>query len=443
MTTALSAMWQALAEEIGSYVSGTTTSAGATDGTTVNDTVLEDYETDDVRISGNYIRISSGTDNGNEREIPLNDSFVSSTGTITVRRAFSTQIASSVTFSIFPFKTADMTTRINNAIRDTEYLFQRIDDRNVATRANQKRYPVVSTIIGNPRQVYIERMQFGITTIEDCEAVWTELVDSNVTATLDNLDYQVGQGSLQLAVTSGVSAGDILATEVISLDASDHIGVRFAIKSTVDTDAGDLQLLLSETAQCASATETLNIPALLANQWTAVEVDYTGASSGRNVLISVGLKYTTDIGACTINLDDIQSVTTNPAAGLAEMDRWDRLMCWNYEDNGENTSYITFRDNLPKNRRLRMIGPGYIKSTDLSATTDTVAAIEPEIRHLYALVLSAFYRTRAAQANGTQREDWLNMVQEYENLAEKKGRAIRSNIPQPTQMISGWVYGNY
>ena len=280
MTTALSAMWQALAEEIGSYVSGTTTSAGATDGTTVNDTVLEDYETDDARISGNYIRISSGTDNGNEREIPLNDSFVSSTGTITVRRAFSTQIASSVTFSIFPFKTADMTTRINNAIRDTEYLFQRIDDRNVATRANQKRYPVVSTIIGNPRQVYIERMQFGITTIEDCEAVWTELVDSNVTATLDNLDYQVGQGSLQLAVTSGVSAGDILATEVISLDASDHIGVRFAIKSTVDTDAGDLQLLLSETAQCASATETLNIPALLANQWTAVEVDYTGASSG-------------------------------------------------------------------------------------------------------------------------------------------------------------------
>jgi hypothetical protein len=142
-------------------------------------------------------------------------------------------------------------------------------------------------------------------TISDCEVVWDELVDTDVTATLDNTFYKVGSGSLKLVVAAGCGAGDILATDSLtSLDISDCNEVQIWIYSTVALDAGDLQLLLGNTASCASAVESLNIPATTANTWTRHIISLANPYSD-TAIISVGLKMVTDKGAFTLWADDI------------------------------------------------------------------------------------------------------------------------------------------
>ena len=149
------------------------------------------------------------------------------------------------------------------------------------------------------------------TLIEDCEDAWNELVDGDVTATLDTDDFQVGSGSCKLVVATGAGAGDILATEAMSaIDLSDHNSVSLRIKSTVALDSGDLQLLLDNTAQCASPLEAIDIPAVSADTWTKVVLTLAAASSD-TAIVSVGLKMVVDKGAFTVNLDQIEGQTYN------------------------------------------------------------------------------------------------------------------------------------
>lgn len=143
------------------------------------------------------------------------------------------------------------------------------------------------------------------TVLEDCEDAWAEAVDGDVTSTADNADVKVGTNSVKLVVAAGASAGDKLATEAISsTDLSGVTSISLWIKSTVATAAGDLALMLDDSASCASPLETINIPALVADTWHRVRLPL--ANPGLDTaIISIGLQYVNDIGACTIRLDDV------------------------------------------------------------------------------------------------------------------------------------------
>jgi len=69
-----------------------------------------------------------------------------------------------------------------------------------------------------------------------------------------------------------------------------------------------LQLLLGETANCASPTETLNIPALTAATWKQCFGIFTGATATRDALISVGLKSAVDLANANFDVDDVEAV---------------------------------------------------------------------------------------------------------------------------------------
>ena len=143
--------------------------------------------------------------------------------------------------------------------------------------------------------------------IEDCEDTWDEYVDTNVTSTIDAVDFKAGAGSVKLDVADTAGTGIILATEAItSLDISSTDTMKLWIKSNITTTQGDLQLLLDDTPDCASPLETLNIPALTSGEWTNVELTLSNPGS-LTAIISVGLKYLTDLGTCTIHLDEIEA----------------------------------------------------------------------------------------------------------------------------------------
>jgi hypothetical protein len=145
--------------------------------------------------------------------------------------------------------------------------------------------------------------------LHTCEAAWDELVDADVTASADAVDFKVGTKSCKLAVADGCGAGDILATDAIavavSLAAVTHVGAW--VKSSVALDAGDLQLLLDNTASCASPLETLDIPALVANTWTRVNLALVAPASD-TAIVSIGVKMAVDSGAFNFWIDDIRGI---------------------------------------------------------------------------------------------------------------------------------------
>jgi len=155
------------------------------------------------------------------------------------------------------------------------------------------------------------------TLLENCEDAWNELVADGVISGIDASDKKKGTYSVKLQVTTGVAAGTILATEVLSstnMTADTHI--KLWIKSDVSCNAGDLVLIVSEVANCAGVEGTtmksVNIDALVAGVWKECTIAIT--NNYLDAVISIGLKYITDIGECTIHIDDVRRIVTSNAS---------------------------------------------------------------------------------------------------------------------------------
>lgn len=144
--------------------------------------------------------------------------------------------------------------------------------------------------------------------VEDCEDAWNELVDADVTESADTTDYKVGSASAKFVCAAGIANGDIIATESIgSLDLSGHTMLLFWAKSSVAINtAGDLQILLDDTANCASPIVTLDVPVLSAATWKLCRA--TGTFTGASAIISVGAKLTAnDPGAFNLWIDEVRA----------------------------------------------------------------------------------------------------------------------------------------
>ena len=147
--------------------------------------------------------------------------------------------------------------------------------------------------------------------LHTCDAVWDELVDGDVAAALDTTYKVEGTGCLKLTVAAACAAADILATDnITSTDISDCDTIEIMIRSSVALAAGDIQLLLDNTASCASPVESIDIPATLANTTTVHVIDLANPHSD-TAIISVGLKMITDKGAFVLYADRIKAVSSN------------------------------------------------------------------------------------------------------------------------------------
>jgi microcystin-dependent protein len=152
--------------------------------------------------------------------------------------------------------------------------------------------------------------------VDDCEDTWNESTAANVTSEVDASDFKVGSNSVKLTVGSAVTAGTILATEVISsVNLRPYSSIYVWVKSSVTASAGDLQLLLDDTANCASPVYTLNMPALVANVWKRVKLDLTHPTNDVS-MVSIGVKMVNDLGSFVLRLDDV-SIGNGFEVGIA------------------------------------------------------------------------------------------------------------------------------
>ncbi|MBA7540336.1 hypothetical protein ES705_32633 [subsurface metagenome] len=142
--------------------------------------------------------------------------------------------------------------------------------------------------------------------IEDCEDAWDEYVQAEVTSTADAVDKIVGAASAKLDVGVDAAVGRLATEAFAPKDLSPYKYLKVWLKSSIALDAGDLDILLDDHAECVSPLKELAIPALSADTWTQLALDM-GDTSGLTAIISIGIDMNTDKGAFIFHIDQVRS----------------------------------------------------------------------------------------------------------------------------------------
>ena len=244
--------------------------------------------------------------------------YTASSTTATVSPAFAQASATSDTYELWDdiYAPARIDDFINQAILDaTGHTYDPVESLALHSDGNTLRYDIPSGFSMIQNVYYRSKVDF--TRLHSCAAAFDETVDSDFTVSLDTEDKKQGAQSCKFVIAAGASAGDIATDSITSKDISGYDYIEFWVKSTVATSAGNLKILLDNTASCASPLETLSVPALSADTWTFCRVALANPETD-TAIISVGLEYDSDLGACTVWLDDI-SVVKNDSA------QWDKV----------------------------------------------------------------------------------------------------------------------
>jgi hypothetical protein len=175
-------------------------------------------------------------------------------------------------------------------------------------------------LAGGAKGVFLESLKVADSVvIDNCEDAWDSAVAANTTNAVDLVDFKVGTASVK-HVCAAAMAADVFTTEVVApgdLDTYTHIEVW--LKSSVDMAADSLRILLDDTADCASVLETLSAPALVANVWKHCRIALANPQLDL-AIISAGLQFHIDVGACNVWMDDLRAVTLARSVEVLKVD---------------------------------------------------------------------------------------------------------------------------
>lgn len=266
----------------------------------------------DDEYNGSNVIMISGTA-GNIGAIRWVSDFTGSTKDCTIGNAFDSSIASGDGYELWlpPYTVLEVNSEIGLAELEV-YAKSFVDkfDTTVFTEKERYTYSIPSGFIAIDQIEYVYSTD-KYTVLCNCDTTWSESVDSDVTVTIDTQMMREGSGCVKMVVAAGASAGDVLATASIpSVDISGCTEVELWVYSTVALAAADLQLLLDDTASCASALESLDIPATTAKVWTRHIISLANPASD-TAIISLGAKMVVDKGAFTLYVDFIKAVNAN------------------------------------------------------------------------------------------------------------------------------------
>ena len=301
---------------LGAVFVGTTTST-ASDATSVLDTSLRGG---DNQHNGKYVVATSGTNDGEKSRA---DDYAASTNDITVSPAFGATVPSGMTYELWnePYDPATIEEFLNEAILDaTGRIYDPEESVALFADGTQARFDLPSEFNMVSKIQY--RHKVSSTRIHDCGSTFDERTDGDFTQSLDTKDKKQGSQSLKMVIAAGASAADFVTDSITSKNISGYDTIEMWVKSTVATSSGNLKLLLDDSASCASPIETLSIPALSADTWTFVRMSLSNPETD-TAIISVGLEYDSDLGACTVWIDDISAVANDTAVwSLAPHTLW-------------------------------------------------------------------------------------------------------------------------
>ena len=271
---------------------------------------------DNTLIGGNdnYIGynalFTSGNNDGALRRV---SDFVESSTDLTVSPALSNSTATNDTYELWeqcyhPNAIHDF---INQAIIDTTgQAYDPVEDVSLHADGTALRFDIPSNISIINHLYY--RSSVSFTRLHSCNAAFDETVDGDIAASTDTQDKKQGTASAKFIVAGAATGGEIATDSITSKNISKYDYLECWVKSTVATSAGNLKILLDDSASCASPLEELEVPALTADTWTYVRMKLSTPELDTDI-ISIGLEYDAELGACQIRLDDIKVVQNDSA----------------------------------------------------------------------------------------------------------------------------------
>ncbi len=127
--------------------------------------------------------------------------------------------------------------------------------------------------------------------LTDGEYAWNEQVVQYVTTTFDDTEQAV-----KIVVGADFTTGVIASKYTYGKNATMCNIAGFYIKPNQDLNAGDLELLLDDSALCASPVLALVLPSLKKDQYNRVQIFWDGTNlADMDQIFSVGLQLTTDL----------------------------------------------------------------------------------------------------------------------------------------------------
>ena len=360
--------------------------------------------TDDY-VNGWYWRGTSGTNDG---AIRLINDYVGSTTTGTLRGdVLAATVADGDTYELW-HRDLDPT-RVHNAINRAIRAIPRrgappLRDISIHTSSAINNFSIPTSVVGiNNIQVRLNQTE---KVIENCDGAWSESSGTGVTVSAETEDRREGAASNKFVLAGSATAGDIIASQKVSLDLSKFTHAEFWFKSTVTLTSGQVKLVLSTTANAATETELLSLPAITAGTWTYVRLALANPLSD-SAIISVGFEYDVDIGAVTYQVDAIRGTVANSEDWVTihrNAIKWDK----------DNRSFsITYAD-APAGASYALIKlSGVKKPTELDADA-TSCDVEPE--YLINKATAMLLRSRGDRRDGNRDAAYLEADQ-YEALA--------------------------
>ena len=294
---------QSIGYNLGALHIGVATSTGSA--TQLNDTLL--FGGNDIH-NGKYLWFYNDAAQSTIRELERRISDFVSGGTVTLQTLPATT-TSSDKYELWDGYSPTMINEfINQAILDvTGHAYDPVESLSLHSDRYNSRFDLPSDFAMINKIQMRDKMQW--TSVHTCNAAFDETVDSDITVSLDTKNKKQGSSN-KFVIAAGASAGDIVTDSITSLNISRYDYLEFWIKSTVATSAGNLKILLDDTASCASPIETLSVPALSADTWAYTRIALANPETD-TAIVSVGLEYDSDLGACTVWLDDIKAVAND------------------------------------------------------------------------------------------------------------------------------------
>ena len=369
---------QAVGFNLGALHTGTAYDAGS------NTTLISlTFVGGDDSYNGKWIAVADAS-NSDSTEFRIISDYTASAYRATLQQQLSFATAAGDSYEVWdePYKPENINEFINQAIVDsTGKVYDPIENISLHGDGKQTRYDIPSGISQISKIEYRNKISF--TRLHDCGSTFDEKTDGDFTQSLDTKDKKQGTQALKMVIASGASAGDFVTDSITSKNISGYDYIEMWVKSTVATSAGNLKLLLDDSASCASPLETLSIPALTADTWTFVRMQLSTPELD-TAIISVGLEYDSDLGACTVWIDDIAAVK-NDTAEWSTLDR--RL--WKIDKEARDLILLRDGQDALGYSLIKIVGGD--KPALLSAETDTT-----EIPESYVI---AFATARALLAN--------------------------------------------
>ena len=297
-------------------------------------------------------------------EVSRVSDYTASSTTLTVSPAFANASVANDTYELWDdiYQPARIEDLINQAILDTTgHAYDPVESLALHSDGKTQRFDIPSGL-SMIQNIYY-RTSVDYTRLLSCNSVMDENVDSDFTITADTKMKKQGTASNRIVIADGASAGDIATDSITSKDISEYDYIEFWIRSSVATSAGNLKIMLDNTANCASPLETLNVPALSADTWTFCRVALSNPESD-TAIISVGLEYDADLGACTVWLDDI-SVVKNDSAQWVKTPR----NLWKIDKQEKDIIFDNYFHGTARYNLLKIVGGD--KPALLTADTDT------------------------------------------------------------------------